>query len=305
MSYYYRHIVKISPKESALALSFGTCAHDWLQNFWLGKPKPMDYPQLDPFEQARLRAMLRGYEIRWSDYVFECEVIGTEIEGKVPLVNPETGAKSTYWWVAFKLDALIRVNGELIVEEHKTSRDTSDGYFERLRMDSQISTYLMATKAIGYGEPAGVEYDVLKKPNLEPLLATPVDKRKYTQPTKKDPVSRLYANQRDRDETPAEFEARCFDAIAEAPQEYYQHYKAVRLESEVTKAARSLWAVAKQIRESINDDCWPQNARACRNEYGRFCEYWPICSGRSNPEDTMIYERREPFEEISREVIES
>jgi hypothetical protein len=284
MSYYYRHIVKIAPKESALALSFGSCAHDWLQHFWLGKVKPPDYSQLDPFEQARLRAMLRGYDLRWREFVFDCEVIGTEIEGKVPLVNPETGAKSAYWEVAWKLDALARINGELIVVEHKTSRDTSDGYFERLRMDSQISTYLMATKSKGYGEPAGVEYDVLKKPTLRPYE---VGKKRTTA------------------ETPAEFEARCFESITEAPEEYYQHYRVVRLESEVTKAARSLWAVAKQIRESINDNCWPQNSRACRNEYGRFCEYWPICSGRSNPEDSMIYENREPFEEISREVIEA
>lgn len=301
--YRFRYIDHIVPRSEYMPFAFGTAGHAWLETYWTGKPCAL--PTLsDPFEQAKLRAMLKGYSLRWSEWLEDfVEVTGCEIEFRVPLVNPDTGAKSPAWEVCGKLDAFGRFteNGtkRYLVGEHKFTSDAGVGYFERLRIDSQISTYLMGCKANGLPEPEGVLYDVAKKPGLDPLKATPVENRKYTKPTKAEPESRLYANQRDRDETPDEYEQRCFEAIAEKPEEYYQHALCVRLDSEVTEAARDMWFIAGMIRESMNRDRWPRNTQSCRNQYQKFCEYWPICTGECSADDTVRFEKRRPFEELS------
>jgi hypothetical protein len=69
------------------------------------------------------------------------------------------------------------------VLEHKTSSaDTSPGsvYWERLALDSQVSIYVDGATMLGH-EIAGCIYDVLKRPEHEQKLATPVESRRYTQ----------------------------------------------------------------------------------------------------------------------------
>ena len=107
---------------------------------------------------------------------------------------------------------------------------------ERLTLDLRYSTYIEAAKSLGYPVD-GVVYDVLGKPKQKPLQATPVEKRKYTKPTKKEPAPRLYANQRDRDETAEEYGRRLLEAIAEAPDRFYQRQKIVRLAERAVRGA--------------------------------------------------------------------
>lgn len=289
--YQFRYIENIVPSSEYMPFAFGTAGHGWLERFWLaGENNPVTLS--DPFEQAKLRAMLKGYSLRWSDYLEnEVEVVGCEIEFRVPLVNPDTGAKSPAWEVCGKLDAFGKFGNRYLVGEHKLTSDAGVGYFERLRIDSQISTYLMGCKAKGLPEPEGVLYDVLKKPQIRPF------KRTENPKLKKD--GSLMANQHAADETPDEYEQRCFETIGEKPEDYYQHALCVRLESEVTDAARDMWFIAGMIRESMNRDRWPRNTQSCRNQYQKFCEYWPICTKECSADDTMRFEKRRPFEELS------
>jgi len=289
--YHLRIITGIVPLTTRDPFAFGSGAHDWIEKWSLNQPQ--EFPTLDdPFESARLRAMLVGYNIRWADWQTEhVTAVNPEREFAVPLVNPDTGAKSTFWEVRGKLDDIVCVDSEWKVKEIKTSRDTGSGYFERLRIDSQISTYLMASKSLGLPEPDGVLYDVLKKPQLKPL------KRSESYALNKD--GSKPKNKREFDETPDEYFSRCLDEIAQHPEEYYQHYEVVRLESEVLKAARNLWFTGAMIRESIRQDRWVQNTKNCRDWItGKFCDYWPICSGVSSPDDASRYMRKSPFQEL-------
>jgi hypothetical protein len=138
----------------------------------------------DPYEQARVEEMLRGYHFRWIDA--DLEPIDVEVEFLAPLVNPATGAASRTFQLAGKLDVLARERstGRIVIVEHKTSsEDLSAGsvYWQRLRMDGQVSTYFQGARALGY-EPAECVYDVLGKPKLTPMKATPLEERKYTLP---------------------------------------------------------------------------------------------------------------------------
>ena len=103
---------------------------------------------------------------------------------------------------------------DVIVELKTTSEDISSGapYWRRIaQVDPQVTTYLMAARA--QGRPLKrVVYDVIRKVTMERAMATPLDKRKYTKVTKKEPP-RLYANMRETDETDDENELRILEDI--------------------------------------------------------------------------------------------
>ena len=292
--YRLRYEVKIVKRGDNIPLLVGSWVHEFLHMIWTGDWSH-DTLQVIPdhFEAARASAMIRGYRTRWESWLKDSITdVQSEVAATIPLINPETGYPSTYWRVGLILDKFCLIDEIPHIVEHKTSRDVSDGYFERLILDGQVSSYLFATKLMKLPEPFGVLYDVLGKPQLRPLLATPEDSRKYHKKT-----GELYANQRLADETPTEYENRCFAAIAEDPNRYYQHHISIRTEEELRRSQLSLWITAATIREHRKLSVWPQNGKSCRNEFGSFCQYWPICSKRESV-DGPSYEYKEPHQEL-------
>jgi hypothetical protein len=244
--------------------------------------------QTDAYELVRAEALISGYHYRWNEFADAYEVISVEVKFRTALVNPQTGASSRIWELGGKLDVLVRKRegGDVYLVEHKsTSEDIGAGseYWRRLRMDGQVSIYYEGAAALGH-HVAGCIYDVLKKPALRPHKATPVEDRKY----KKDGA--LYANQRESDETPEEFRARLVEAIAEAPDKYFQHGDVVRLEGEVAEALWDIWQIAQQLNEAANRDRFPRNPDAC-SVFGRTCEFLDVCSGGGSLDDATRFKR--------------
>lgn len=157
---------------------FGNVGHAALQDRlteYMGE-NGQPWPRLsDPFEQARLDAVLTGYQARWNDdrevysvlaveQSFEYELAGHIIQGR--------------------MDGIVQriEDGRVLVKEHKfTGSDVSGGsaYWEKLVLDTQVSIYTDAATALGY-DVAGVIYDVIAKPRHEPKKATPEADRTYT-----------------------------------------------------------------------------------------------------------------------------
>lgn len=297
----------IRPLETAGALRFGTATHAALEGRWreLGGELPFT-PALpeDAFEAAKLRALMAGYDARWADDAELYEVIAIEVSFNAGLFTPQ-GHASTRWGLAGKLDGVIRERrtGRLLLLEHKTtSEDIRPGsdYWTRLRMDAQVSIYYDGAAALGH-EVDGCLYDVIAKPKLEPLRATPVEKRKWTQgkrckACKGQPAQcmacfdveppRLYADVREFDETPEEYEARCMEAIAAEPDRYFARAEVVRLESEILAARRDVWETSRLI----SSGHYPRNVDACM-KWGRPCPYLPVCSGGATLEDDTRYRK--------------
>lgn len=280
-------------------LSFGTLVHAALEAWWLASAEspedrlnaallPLE-KEPDAFTRARARVMIYGYHERWIDET-QWETVAVEREFQVPLVNPETGAESRTFILAGKMDLILRDRntGEILVGEHKTSaEDVSPGsdYWARLRMDSQVSIYVAA--AAVSDDVSGCLYDVLGKPGQKPLQATPEADRKYTKPTKAEPVPRLYANQRDADETVEEYESRMLDHVASHPERYYARALVVRLESELQAAASDTWHAARMIREAQLADRHPRNPDACHMR-GSTCIFFGVCTGVETLEDARF-----------------
>lgn len=170
-------------------------------------------------------------------------------------------------------------------------------------MDPQIGVYLRAAVQKGL-DPAGVGYDVLGVPQLRPLKATPLESRKYTKPTKAEPVSRLYANQRDRDETPEEYGERCLAAIVAGPDGYYQRALPVRLHQEQHDGAVDVWQTAQTMREARRLNVFPRNPDACF-QWSRACDFLPACCGDVPLDDPLMFRREDKEHEELEDVFET
>jgi hypothetical protein len=248
--------------------------------------------EIDPYELARAEAMIVGYDCRWGSEQFE--TLAVEAEFFTSLVNPETGSASRTWRLGGKIDAIVRdEQGRVLIVEHKTATGeigAGSEYWKRLRLDGQVSIYYEGARSLGYDVEACL-YDVLGKPAQRPYKATPLEARKFT----KD--GRLYATQRDRDETPEEYRDRVLNAIAEDPAGYFQRGEVVRLEAEMADALHDVWSIAKQIREAELAKRFPRNPDACVR-WGRTCEFFPVCSGETSI-DGPAFRRSAAHSELS------
>jgi hypothetical protein len=301
--YQYLYVLCVRPAVEPEAAHTGTLAHRGLEAWWLAAKRGADpdgrlqaaraaiADEPNPYERARMEALLAGYTTRWADVPI-AEVLGVEVEFRVPVYNPETGHPSRTWELGGKIDAVVSDAMRILIVEHKvTSEDTAAGsnYWRRLRIDQQVSAYYEGARAL-YGDVWGCIYDVISKPALRPLKATPPEARKYKQDGK------LYANQRDTDETPEEYGARIAEAIAADPQRYYQRGDVVRLEEEMRDAQLDIWQTTRALRDSELLNSWPRNPDACVR-YGRTCEFLPVCCGEASIDDPMLFRQGERVHE--------
>lgn len=266
----------LKPDKDGSVLRFGSGFHAALEATDLGQDPDEVIGQRieDPFELAAVAAVFNGHRTRWADDPLE--VVATELEFSIPLRNPATGSQTQTWRLAGQIDRIVRLgDGRMALQEYKTtSRDFSPGadYWLQLHMDQQLSIYVLAARALGFPIDT-ILYDVTRRPGLRPLKATPEDARKYT----KD--GRLYANQRDRDETPEEYAARLATDICERPGYYFARIEIARLEQDLEDCAAELWSQQLTLREMQRTGRWYRNPGSCFS-YGRACEYMNICLDR-------------------------
>ena len=296
--YKLRVIDGIRGIKRAPALHFGTLWHGMMEVWWDSRELTgalewlRAQPDVDPYDRAKLAALMVGYHCRWSGDGLAAVAI--EEEFATPLRNPATGAPSRTFELAGKKDGVAKDHRGTWLVEHKTSsEDISAGsvYWQKLKMDTQISTYYVGCRANGH-DIEGCIYDVVRKPMIKPRMATPIEKRKYRA------NGELYANLRDCDETPEEYGDRLTEDIEKNPDQYYRRGEVYRLESEEIDAAKDLWQTARAIRDSERLDSWPRNPDACFR-WHRECDYWPVCTGAATVDDTSRYERVRAHEELS------
>lgn len=302
--HHYRYTLGIRPAQDADELRFGSLMHLALEQWFLATQQGVLGDERlnralaalevekDPFDRARAEVLMIGYDARWADEPLEILAVERVFTG--PMVNPETGASSRTWRRGGRLDVVWRDlrDGLRRVTDHKTSgEDIRQGseFWRRTRMDSQISTYFEGARQLGY-DVVGWVHDVIAKPGLRPLKATPVEDRKYTKPTAKEPVSRLYANQRETDETPAEFRMRLAEAVQAEPEAFYQRAEIVRLENELKEAMLDDWQFGQYLRDSVRTGIAPRNPDACRR-FGRTCSFFDVCSGTASIDDPFRFKR--------------
>ena len=136
-------------------------------------------------------------------------------------------------------------------------------------MDGQLNHYVLAAREQGVQFDT-VVYNVIRKPGLRPLKATPTEKRRYTG------SGDLYAKQRDHDETASEYEIRIDEALKADPAKYFFRREIPRLDYDIDEYAKELWDITKVLRQAQLNDRWYRTANRFNCEH---CAYFDICSG--------------------------
>lgn len=318
--YFFYVVLRRRSKRKSEALRFGSFFHVGLNAWWrAGGPaedrlsaalatmltRSRSTEDADPFALVKAEELILGYTAMWGNEPYERMVV--ELQFRLPLAVHPQGDGSTHYELGGAVDAIVknlsadkRVHESVHVVEHKTtSQDISNGsdYWRHVvALDPQVSTYMSAAKQLGHN-PRDTIYDVIRKPNLLPLKATPEELKKYTKPTAKEPIPRLYANQREEDETPEEYRQRIRTEISSNPEKYFARKAIVRLESDDEKHAEDVRQTAEMIRFSTEHDAWPRTPTACER-YGRLCDYHDVCSGSASIDDSRFETKEKEHEEL-------
>ncbi len=271
----FRYVLRRRPHrlEERDPRSVGRAFHEGLE---LGhEPQNMT---LDPYDAAKVGALLRGYFTRYEGDGLE--TIAHEQTFKVD--------RGEYFLVG-AIDRVVRDGaGEVSIMESKTSgEDITPGsdYWVTKTIDDQVSNYLDGAQSLGFEADACI-YDVTYKSRLKPLKATPPEKQRRTK------FGDLYKGQREEDENPAGFALRILSDIAESPDKYYQRAKIVRLDGERRRARADMLRIVQDIKRTHEDIPEPRNPGACR-AFNRLCEYFDVCSGVASINDDGLYRTAE------------
>ncbi len=248
---------------------------------------------------AKARAILRCRHEHYGNRFDEFEVLECETEFSFPLLNPETESPSRSFVEAGKIDVLLRrkANRALVVLEFKTTSDDVDAgsdYWDRLRMDTQISKYFLAASQRGEAVET-VLYDVMRKPGQRPasiplrddagfkIVLDRNNQRVLTANGKK-PRETSDAEQgwmlQTREETPEEFERRLIEVIGEDPKRFFAQREAPRTDSDILEYMSDAWSLSQQILYFRANKVWPRNPSACK-QMGT-CEFYDLCCGRAS-----------------------
>jgi len=290
----YAYVLRRRPRAVADVLRFGTLWHIGQEHWWLESGSPAAKLEAavtamrvqeayDPYALVMAEELMVAYTARWGDS--DLRALAVEVPFEAPLVNPETGAASRTFKVGGKIDVIVEnAHHETFVMEHKTTgADIEEGstYWKKVRaLDGQVSTYDAGARTLGYDVKACI-YDVVRKPGLRPLRATPVEARKYTA------AGRLYANQRERDETPEEYRLRIREELHEKPERYFARGEIVRLEQDAREHAFDMWQQTRLMREAELSGFAPRNPDACA-QFGT-CPYFGVCSGEASIDDETLF----------------
>lgn len=290
----WRYERGIRPEVEELALRIGRAVHFGLALHVQGKPDEevigevvSQYISDDPMDAVKVECLLRGYFWRWQDEPLRT-ALHTEMVFDVPLINPDTGRASRVFTHAGKLDML----DEHGLVEHKTTSEDIDpaaDFWLRLRIDSQISGYMLALKRLGLRADR-VIYNVIRKPTIKPRQIPGLDadglkivrdatgERVYTKqgkPRQSADTAKGYELE-SREENGEEYAARLLEDIYTRPEFYYQRRQVARTKADLDDAARDLWQTAQIMRQCELHNWWPKNDSACR-VFSK-CPYFKLCT---------------------------
>jgi hypothetical protein len=197
-----------------------------------------------------------------------------------------------------KIDKVVKLfDGRIAVYEIKTtSEDISAGgdYWDRLRMNSQISRYLDAVP-----EAETVLYDVTRKPTIRPKQiakatqhaivggglylgesVTQADRAYVNDIMEKHDAAEVGSKKKTVakiKETATLYGLRLRQLIDEDPTRYYRTMEIPRMEVDLVNMRKRIRDDVQEIRWRRRRGAWQRNDAACNNHLGR-CPYLDLCA---------------------------
>jgi hypothetical protein len=284
--HHYKYVIGIERDKDSTPLRFGGNFHNGLEVLGNGHALSSavekategysTYPAWAQDEESQndwdvecvtVATLLRGYHAYWSksDYHFaQLDHVAAEMAFELPIINPQTAEVHPHYHFAGKIDGIVKIakeRGRLAVFETKTTSESIDDeaeYWRRLRVDSQISGYIVAARAMDF-DVETVIYNVIRKPTIRPKLVKGVR------------------------ETPAQYGARLAADIAERPEYYFQRREIPRLKADLDEFLQELWDETQVLEFHERTGIAPRNTAACIQPYP--CEMRDLCFNGVNPRD--------------------
>jgi hypothetical protein len=272
MAEHIRYELGLAPKQKKGSFALGSAVHRGLETNSIEEAMaifsdtfPSTQEEQDKLEinKAIVQAMLGGYFQRFGVWPDDTR---KESKFSIPIINPETGARSRSFELQGKIDAITAIDGQNWIVEYKTASQINDDYFNRIELDEQVSTYMYAAQKFFEIPIVGIIYRVLKKPSI---------RQKKT-------------------ESLEQFCQRLAQDYLNRPEFYFFEGKFYRSQEDLVQYEKELWAFTKQYLYERNHGIHCKNASRC-TDFGR-CEYMPICLQEADWE--LIYEKREIHEEL-------
>jgi hypothetical protein len=294
--YFLEYVENLKPVQTPAALHLGTLYHKGLELLLNG----MDIADI----QLHLEAEQRNHCL---DYCLDYDPIPNGIAFEmVKAFYRESGYQN--WQIrkveekfevatgygkrlTGKIDAIMEHEGKDFLVEHKsTSVWNGDGaeYLHNLLWDEQSTNYLYAYRELYGKSAAGIMYCIVEKPKIQPLLATPIEKRKYKQD------GTIYANQREEDETPEEFLKRVAEWFMEKPR-VHVHF-VYRTPADIDAQVADLNLVFRDMAECEKNETYYRNPGACSI---LDCPYRPKCLDNLPDTDCLFVRKKARNEELS------
>lgn len=276
--YYNQKVLNVFPKKSATYFVFGEALHKFLERHYTKIPNPelaidevfknvqlglLDKDQVHDLEvqrsmahgiaaayPAHYEADLHNYKTFLPERKFELNLRDFSYTGEIDMLIQDQAGD---WWIF----------------ETKTASGqglTSD-YIDRVKVDWQVTGYLVAAKSIIGVRPRGVVYNIIKKPGI-----------------------RLK-----KGETKQAFQRRVYEEYTKhaKAKNYFSRHEYLLSEDQVSDWKRQVIEIGQEIvarHQAANKRPWLQSTNACIGKYGT-CIYLPACIDRKfNP---MIYETQQ------------
>lgn len=220
------------------------------------------------------------------------EILASEQQFCIPLRNPETGRPTPNWSLAGKVDKIVRLtDSRVAIMEHKTcGEDLSpdSDYWKRLRLDQQISLYVIAARELGY-DVQTIIYDVVRKPMIDPLSIPLLDADGLKIVLDADGQRVYLANGKPRQagdkekgwvlqsrrQTAAEYGDRLAEDIRTRPEFYFARQEIPRLNSDLDEFQAELWQQQQSMSDCKRLGRWFRNTNACLHPWR--CDYFDLC----------------------------
>ena len=214
-------------------------------------------------EAEKVWRLTQGWFNRWAPpFVSDVAIVASELPFNLAIANPATGCSSRTYSVAGKIDGICTLPGRVLLLEHKTAGESiglDAPYWNRIRLDTQITLYMLAARKLGY-PVSGVFYDMIRKPSIAPkLVGKGPDKHR---------------------ENVQEYGERLAADIAARPEFYYARKEIPRLNSELDEMAHELWQIAIDMRQAELKGHHFKNSGACASPYP--CEFLEVCANRTD-----------------------
>lgn len=276
--YYFNYICGIKKRRDYdEAISIGKIFHELLEDGSIIKPPnpgtiPEEQFMFDLIWEKSIR-LYEGYIKHWKNV--DVNIEQREIKFSIPIVNPETGRKAHHINLIGYIDAVGVWNNRPIIMETKTTGESlapDSDYWKRLRMDQQITIYML-----GHPEAETIIYDVVKRPTIRPRAKVYHCICGQERPAGQEECG-CGDTGKERNvapETVEEYGFRLAADIQSRPNFYYVRQEIPRLDADIDQFKKELWYKHKMLLERKRFGYWDRDTSACQRPWR--CEYLDYC----------------------------